>query len=111
MKIVTPHYNFNLIKFSYPLSWEYLFVSETMDVRELVHLATTTTINTKHSLKASLRFGDVSLKASHGKQQEKVLQEKKSCINYLRILFSLLEVLSVFKKKNTKFESQVVKQS
>lgn len=62
-------------------------------------MATTTTINTKHSLKASLRFGDVSLKASHGKQQEKVLQEKKSCINYLRILFSLLEVLSVFKKK------------
>lgn len=63
LKIVTPHYSFNLIRFSYHLSWEYLFVSETMDVRELVHLAAATTINTKHSLKASLCFGDVSLKA------------------------------------------------
>lgn len=35
------HYNFNLIKMRYLLRWDYLFVLETMGVRELGHLSTT----------------------------------------------------------------------
>lgn len=54
LKIVTRHYNFNLIKPSYLL--DYLFALATMGVRELGHLATPETINTKHSLKASLCY-------------------------------------------------------
>lgn len=54
LKIVTRHYNFNLIKPSYLP--DYLFALATMGVRELGHLATPETINTKHSLKASLCY-------------------------------------------------------